>query len=103
MTVTLWAERASQPDKVFEGNPVILFKSIYVTEWNESRRGSLLQAGSLVFGSDTTEAKRVQQWWAQGGSTQNLVQLSQTIGGAGDSRARNATATTPAGVRHAAE
>lgn len=105
MTVTLWGERAKQDDKVFEGNPTVMLKSVAVKDWQGSRSGSLLQGGALVFGSTAPEAKRVAQWWAQGGSSQELVQLSQATGaGGGDSaRARNSTATTLAGVRLAAE
>jgi len=105
MTVTLWGDRAKQEDKVFEGNPVVTLKAVGVKDWNNSRSGSLLQGGALVFNSTAPEAARVQQWWSQGGSSQDLVQLSQQAGGGGGdaARARNATATTISGVRRASE
>jgi len=64
------------------------------------------QSGTLVFNSNLPEAKRVQQWWSQGGSSQELMQLSQQpgSGGGGDfARARNAAVTNLAGVRLASE
>lgn len=105
MTVTLWGERAKQEDKVFQGNPVVVLKPVAVKDWNNSRSGSLLQGGTLLFNPSLAEAKRVQQWWAQGGSSQDFVQLSQQPGSAGgdSARARNATATDLAGVRRASE
>lgn len=105
MIVTLWADRAKQEDKVFEGNPVVTLKSVAVKDWQGSRSGSLLQSGALVFGSTAPEAKRAAQWWSQGGSSQDLVQLSQLsgAGGADFARARNSTATTLTGVRLASE
>merc|ERR1719446_1378586 len=45
MTIALWAERAQQEDKVFEGNPVVTLKSVAVKDWQGSRSGSLLQSG----------------------------------------------------------
>jgi len=104
MTVTLWADRAKQEDKVFEGNPVISLKSVSVKEWKETRAGSLLQHGGMVFNQDAPEAKRVQQWWSQGGSSQELKNLSLLVGGGeAGGQGRNATQTSLTGVRLAAE
>lgn len=104
IVVALWADRAKQEDRVFEGNPVITMKSVVVKDWQGSRAGSLTQGGALVFKSTAPEAKRVEQWWLQGGSSQELVQLSQQpAGGAESARARNATVTNLAGVRLASE
>jgi len=105
ITVALWGDRAKQEDRIFEGNPVVVLKAVAVKAWNESRQGSLLQAGELIFQSDMPEAKRVQQWWTQSGSSQQIVQLSAPGGGAGGegARARNATQTSLAGLRLAAE
>jgi hypothetical protein len=102
MTVTLWAERASQEDAKFEGHPVVALKSVLVKDFNGGRSGSLLQSGSIAFSPAVAEAKRVKEWWSQGGSSQQLVQLS-TQGGGGDSRAQNAKPTTMAGLRDVAE
>jgi len=102
MTVTLWGDRAKQEDNVFDGNPVVTLKSIAVKEFNNSRSGSLIQSGALVFDSTAAEAKRVREWWSQGGSSQKLVNLSQQSGGDG-ARARSATGTTLAGIRLACE
>merc|ERR1719396_284027 len=86
MGVTLWGERAKQEDRVFEGNAVICLKGVNVKEWNGGRSGSLLETGTMLLGPKTPEAQRVQQWWAQGGSTQSLTALSQE-GGASGARA----------------
>nr|AEH58813.1 replication protein A large subunit [Karenia brevis] len=103
MTVTLWAERAKQEDRVFEGYPVVGVKGVTVKEWNGGRGGSLLASGALVFKPTFEEAKRVQQWWSEGGSSQTLLDISQTTGGDGGGRNRNAAAATLAGVRQAAD
>jgi len=105
MTVTLWGDRAQQADSVFEGSPVVALKSVSVKEFNNSRSGSILQAGVLVFKPDFPEAKRVGQWWSQGGSSQTLVDLSAQVGGGGATPARfaAATPTTLAGLRVASE
>jgi replication factor A1 len=103
MVVTLWGERAQQPDKMFEGNPVVTFKSVSIKEWNGSRSGSSLQSGTFTFNATSPEAKRVQEWWSQGGSSQEVLQLSEAAGNSGEGRARNATQTNLAGVRRAAE
>lgn len=105
MVVALWADRAKQEDSIFEGNPVVTLKSVSIKEWQGSRSGSLLQSGALTFKSTAPEAKRIEQWWSQGGSSQELLQLSQTsgLGGGDSSRARNATMTTMAGIRLASD
>eukprot|EP00427_Karlodinium_veneficum_P053427 CAMPEP_0169416038 /NCGR_PEP_ID=MMETSP1017-20121227/62894_1 /TAXON_ID=342587 /ORGANISM="Karlodinium micrum, Strain CCMP2283" /LENGTH=390 /DNA_ID=CAMNT_0009523929 /DNA_START=266 /DNA_END=1434 /DNA_ORIENTATION=+ len=105
MTVTLWGERAQQEDKKFDGYPVVALKSVAIKDWQGSRSGSLLQSGSIAFNPAVLEAKRAQEWWSQGGSSQELVQLSSQGGGGGDGTrmAQNAKATTLAGLRMAAE
>jgi len=103
MTVTLWGERAQQEDKKFDGNPVVALKSVGLKDYNGNRSGSLLQSGSIVFNPTLNEAKKVQEWWSQGGSSQELVQLSSQTTGGGDTRAQNAKHTTLAGLRMAAD
>jgi len=103
MTVTLWGDRAKQEDKVFEGNTTVTLKSVSIKEWQGTKAGSLGQGGTLILAASSPEAKRVQQWWSQGGSSQELVQLSQQAGGADAGRGRNATWTTLAGIRLASE
>lgn len=103
MTVTLWAERAKQEDKVFEGHPVAAIKGVAVKEFLGGRSGSLLQSGALVLNPSFPEAKKAQDWWAQGGNTQNLVDISQAQAGGDSGRGRNATPTSLAGLRLASE
>lgn len=102
ITVTLWAERAKQEDSIFQGNPVVGIKGVNVKEWNGGRAGSIMSSGALVFKPTFPEAKRVQQWWSEGGSSQTLLDMSQTTGGDGG-RGRHATAATLKGVRQAAD
>merc|ERR1712216_622526 len=73
MTVALWAERATQEDKVFENHPVVALKSVAVKEFRESKQGSLLQSGILLFNPTSPEASRVQSWWSAGGSSESLT------------------------------
>jgi len=90
MQVTLWGERAKQEDKTFEGNPVVCMKAVVVKEWNGGRTGSLSEGGALVFASTMPEAKRVQKWWVDGGSTQTFTALSVMGGGAGSMKSAKA-------------
>lgn len=78
LQITLWGDRATQENSVFEGNPVIGLKGVVVKEWNGGKTGSLLEAGALIFKPTLPEAVTVQQWWSQGGSAGNFVSLSQT-------------------------
>jgi len=80
MDVALWQKFASTEDSKFEGNPVVALKGVLVREWNGGRGGSLSDTGALVFGPNSPEASRVQQWWAQGGSVQNVTQISVSGG-----------------------
>merc|ERR1712086_1065604 len=98
-----WAERAKQEDKVFEGHPVATIKGVAVKEFLGGRSGSLLQSGALVLNPATPEAKKVQDWWSQGGNTQDLLDISQAQAGGGDGKGRNATPTSLAGLRLASE
>lgn len=78
ISVTLWGERAQQPDAIFEGQPVVALKGVLVKEWQSGRSGSLLEAGHLVFRPDLPAAQKVQEWWSQGGSSQSLMAMSIT-------------------------
>jgi len=104
VSVTIWGDRAKQEDKVFEGFPVVSFKAVGIKEFKESRSGSLYQGGAMVFNQDSAKAKSIQQWWTQGGSSQELLSLSEIVGGgSGASNGRNATPTNLAGMRLASE
>ncbi|CAE8627364.1 unnamed protein product [Polarella glacialis] len=76
MEVTLWSDRAQKEDKEFEGNPVMVIKSVIVKEWGNGRKGSLLETGALLISPSIPEATKVRQWWSQGGSSQTLTALS---------------------------
>mmetsp|Transcript_16132 Transcript_16132/g.37766 ORF Transcript_16132/g.37766 Transcript_16132/m.37766 type:complete len:461 (-) Transcript_16132:54-1436(-) len=80
MVVTIWGDRAKQADKDFADHPVIGLKGVQVKEWNGGRSGSLSEGGALVLQLQTPEGKRLQQWWASGGSTQSLTALSHAGG-----------------------
>jgi replication factor A1 len=101
-SVTLWGDRAKTEDRVFDGHPVVVIKLVSVKEWKDSRSGSLVQGGDLLFNSKIPEALHLQQWWSNGGSSQALVTLSVPTAGS-DTRQRNATATTLGGLRIASE
>jgi len=100
--ITLWGDRAKMEDSVFDGHPAVVFKSVSVKEWKDSRQGSLQMGGDIIFDSKMDEVLRLQQWWSNGGASQDMVSLSDPSAG-GDSRQRNTTATTLAGLRVAAE
>jgi len=103
ISVTLWGDRAKQDDSVFDGYPVVALKTVVIKEWKETRSGSLAQGGEFMLKPTMPEAGRVQQWWSQGGSSQDLVQLSVPAAGSDAANARNGTATSLAGLRAATE
>lgn len=72
MVVTLWAEKAQLPDSNFEGKPIVAISKSLVKEFGGERTASLSQSSSVVFKPDVPEAKRIEQWWSQGGSKQSL-------------------------------
>ncbi|CAE8627923.1 unnamed protein product [Polarella glacialis] len=76
MEVTLWSDRAEKEDKEFEGNPVMVIKSVIVKVWGNGRKGSLLETCALLISPSIPEAAKVRQWWSQGGSYQTLTALS---------------------------
>lgn len=102
MGVTLWGERAKQDDSAFEGNPVICLKGVLVKEWNGGRSGSLTEGGALILKPTFAEARKMQEWWAQGGKGQTVTALS-VVGGGGGSRAANAKHLDLAEVRRVSE
>jgi len=82
MQVTLWGDKGKLPDSDYEGNPVIALKGILIKEFNGGRNGSTSEAAVVSLRPDMPEAKRLEQWWSQGGgSTQSLVSLRGTGGG----------------------
>jgi len=83
MEVTLWGDKGKRPDSDFEGNPVIMVTAVSVKEFNGGRNGSTLSASAVVLKPDVPEAKKIEQWWAEGGSSQRLVSLRGAGGGGG--------------------
>lgn len=93
MDITLWGERAKMDDAKFDGKPVVAIKGVNVKEWNGGRNGSLSQSAVLEFQPKGSEADRIQKWWQEGGSSQNLSALS-VAGGVGNGVRRNAKDAT---------
>jgi len=91
ITVALWNERAKQAESAFEGTPVVALKGVSVKEWNGGRAGSLTSGGAMQLQPDFPEAANLQQWWKQGGSTQNLTALSRAGGGGMAQNAKDMT------------
>jgi len=86
MKVTIWGDRAKKEDALFEGNPVIAMKGVFVKEFQGGIAGSLLEGGQLIMQPTMPEAAKVKAWWAEGGSTQKLKYMSETTGGGGGGR-----------------
>lgn len=88
LNVTIWGEEHKLKNSDFEGNPVLAFKAIRINDFNE-RSGSTLQSSVIQINPEKVpEVTRIQSWWAQGGSTQQLTALSQQRGpGMGGPRA----------------
>jgi len=101
MEVTLWGEKGKGPDSDFEGCPVVALKNVFVKEFNGGRGGSSLDSTTMVLRPEMPEAQRLQRWWSEGGSSQNIMSLRGTggLGGAG----RNAMQCTVTELRHKAD
>jgi len=103
MEITLWGEKAKIADTDFEGHPVVGFKGIILKEWNGGLSGSTSESGAVIFRPDVPEAKRIEQWWKQGGSRQELVSLRGEGGRAGGAGGRGAEQCTVGEMRRKAE
>ena len=73
--VTLWGRHLQIEDARFEGNPIVVLKGVVLSEWNGRLLGSLGDSGILQFSPELREAKKVQRWWAQGGSGAAIASL----------------------------
>lgn len=102
MRVTLWHKTAERPDTDFEGMPMVALKSVILKEWNGGRDGSLSESSVILLNPEgLPEAARIQQWWSQGGKSQNLTPLGAS-GGAGGA-AKNAQRVSVSEMRRNAE
>jgi len=104
LVVTLWGEQAKQEENIFEGNPVVCLKAVAIKDWNGGLGGSLSESGALVLSPSVQEAKVVQRWWSEAGSTQSLTALTVVGGGGGGAaRAANAKMLDLAALRSVSE
>jgi len=101
MEVTLWGDKGKRPDADFQGMPVVGLKAILIKEFNGGRGGSTIENSSIVFKPEAPEAKRIQQWWSDGGADTKLTSL-RGFGGDGGA-GRNAPQCTVAEMRQRAE
>lgn len=86
MEVTLWGDKAKVPDSDFEGKPIVGLKAILLKEWNGGRSGSSIDSTVVVLKPEAPEAKRIQQWWSEGGAGQKLTSLRGEGGQGGAQR-----------------
>jgi len=83
LNLTIWGEEAQRKDSDFQGNPVLAFKGIRINDFNE-RSGSTLGGSVIQVNPEgVPEVTRLTNWWAQGGSKQQLTALSQQRGPGG--------------------
>jgi len=91
LVVAIWGEKAQQKDAAFAGKPPVCLKRVLITERNNGLQGSLAPNGAMLLrpieGIGSSEAKKVSQWWEQGGSSQSLAKLT-TEGGGYSARAK---------------
>jgi len=103
LRVTLWGDFAQKPDSDFAGNPVLAIKGVKINDFGE-RSGSTVSSTTLKFNpDDVPEVKRMQSWWKEGGSTQQLTNLTQIGGGGGGGARVDAKTMTLKEVRAATE
>lgn len=102
MEVTLWGDKGKLPDSDFEGCPIVGLKGILIKEFNGGRSGGTIESATVVLRPEAPEAQRLQRWWAEGGSSQNLTSLRGT-GGPGGGAARNAEHCSVGELRHKSE
>jgi len=77
LNVTLWGNEAQRKDSDFQGNPVLACKSIRINDFNERSGSSISNSMIQINPENVAEVKRMKDWWANGGSKQQLTALSQ--------------------------
>jgi len=77
--LTLWGENAKLPDSNFEGKPVVGFKNILLKDFNGSRVGGTVDTSVVMFKPEVPEAKRIQDWWSNGGSGQSFASVTTLV------------------------
>jgi len=99
--VTLWGDRATEPDAKFDGKVLLAFKGILVKEWNGGRSGSLLQDGVMEFNPCGPESERINKWWLNGGSSSSISTMS--VSGAPGGPGRDVKEVSLADIRAIAD
>lgn len=99
--VTLWGDRATEPDAKFDGKVLLAFKGILVKEWNGGRSGSLLQDGVMEFNPQGPESERINKWWLNGGSSSSISTMS--VSGAPGGPGRDVKEVSLADIRAIAD
>jgi len=83
--VTLWGDQARKAEDKFQGNPVVAFKKLSVSDFG----GKTLSASfssSIVVSPKIKEAQELASWYEHGGNNQTMKGLSSMGGGGGGSR-----------------
>eukprot|EP00746_Dinoflagellata_sp_MGD_P146618 gnl/MRDRNA2_/MRDRNA2_79066_c0_seq1.p1 gnl/MRDRNA2_/MRDRNA2_79066_c0~~gnl/MRDRNA2_/MRDRNA2_79066_c0_seq1.p1 ORF type:complete len:489 (+),score=116.86 gnl/MRDRNA2_/MRDRNA2_79066_c0_seq1:88-1467(+) len=83
LNVTLWGAEAQRKDSDFQGNPVLAAKAIRINDFSGRSGSSISNSQIQVNPENVPEVKRLKEWWANGGSKQQLTALSQRQGGTG--------------------
>ncbi|CAN0355303.1 unnamed protein product [Pylaiella littoralis] len=83
ITLTLWGEAAKANGDRWEGNPVIAFKGLKLSDYNGRSLGSL-NSSSLVNDPDVPEAAELQTWFAAAGGGSSFKSVSIRSGGGGN-------------------
>jgi len=77
LNMTLWGAEAQRQDSDFQGNPIIASKAIRINDFNGRSGSSISNSVIQLNPENVAEVKRLKEWWANGGSKQQLTALSQ--------------------------
>ena len=83
--VTVWGKLASDSthsiDIILDQHPIVVFSSCRVTSFNGLSLNSL-NGSSVAVNPDSKEAKKLKEWYEDGGCNQPTVQISEGLAGA---------------------
>ncbi|CAM9482030.1 unnamed protein product [Ascophyllum nodosum] len=82
ITLTIWGGLAKEDERRWDGNPVVAFKGVKLSDYN-GRSLSTLNSSSVINDPDVAEAGELRAWYANAGGGSDFKSVSTRGGGGG--------------------